>query len=80
MKTITKHTYGYSATDYAKFKKYAWLMLISFSMLYLFFYNGRQNINLVKTDMAAAFGFFKADGTPVVEWRDSWTLDYFDKK
>lgn len=23
---------------------------------------------------------FKADGTPVVEWRDSWTLDYFDKK
>ena len=23
---------------------------------------------------------FKVDGTPVVEWRDSWTLDYFDKK
>ena len=22
---------------------------------------------------------FKEDGTPVVEWMDSWTLDYFDK-
>ncbi len=64
MKTNNTLTYGYSKVDYAKFKKYAWLMLLSFSLLYLFFYNGRQNINLVKTDMAAAFGFFKADGSP----------------
>ena len=57
---------GYSKEDFAKFKKYAWLALISFSLLYLFFYNGRQNINLVKTEIAAAFGFFGADGKPDV--------------
>jgi sugar phosphate permease len=57
-----KFMYGYNAEQFKKFKKYAWLMLLSFSLLYLFFYNGRQNINLVKTDMAAAFGFFLEDG------------------
>ena len=57
-----KFTYGYTAEEFKKFKKYAWLMLLSFSLLYLFFYNGRQNINLVKTDMASAFGFFLEDG------------------
>ena len=46
-------TYGYSQKDYQKFKKYAWLMLLSFGLTYLFFYNGRQNINLVLKDMAA---------------------------
>lgn len=35
-----------------KFKKYAWLVLLSFGFMYLFFYNGRQNINLVMTQMA----------------------------
>lgn len=61
-----KKMLGYNASDFAKFKKFAWLMLISFSLLYLFFYNGRQNINLVKTDIAADFGFFLPDGTPNV--------------
>ena len=51
-----KNTYGYSQKDYAKFKKYAWLMLLSFGLTYLFFYNGRQNINLVMTQMAESFG------------------------
>ncbi len=64
MKAKLSSTFGYSAADYARFKKYAWLMLLSFSLLYLFFYNGRQNINLVKTDIAEAFGFFKANGSP----------------
>ena len=59
-----KVMYGYTSEEFKKFKKYAWLMLLSFSLLYLFFYNGRQNINLVKTDMAEAFGFFLADGKP----------------
>ncbi len=59
-----KVMYGYTTEEFKKFKKYAWLMLLSFSLLYLFFYNGRQNINLVKTDMAEAFGFFLADGKP----------------
>ncbi len=58
-----KKTYGYSSADFAKFKKYAWLMLLSFSLLYLFFYNGRQNINLVKTEMALDFGFVNHDGS-----------------
>ena len=51
-----KNTYGYSEKDYAKFKKYGWLMLLSFGLTYLFFYNGRQNINLVMTQMAENLG------------------------
>lgn len=38
-----------------KFKEYAWKMLLSFGFVYLFFYNGRQNINLVMTQMAEDF-------------------------
>ena len=34
---------------------YAWKMLLSFGFIYLFFYNGRQNINLVMTQMAEDF-------------------------
>lgn len=56
MNTETTQTYGYTPKEYAKFKKYAWLMLLSFSITYLFFYNGRQNINLVMTQMAAELG------------------------
>ena len=43
-------------TKFQKFKKYAWLVLLSFGFMYLFFYNGRQNINLVMTQMAADLG------------------------
>lgn len=39
-----------------KLKKYAWLVLLSFGFMYLFFYNGRQNINLVMTQMAEDLG------------------------
>ena len=39
-----------------KFRKYAWLVLLSFGFMYLFFYNGRQNINLVMTQMAEDLG------------------------
>ena len=53
-------TYGYTPTQYQKFKKYAWLMLISFGITYLFFYNGRQNINLVMKQMAAELGSSQA--------------------
>ena len=48
-------TYGYSGKDFKKFKSYAWLTLLSFGLTYLFFYNGRQNINLVKTLMEEEF-------------------------
>lgn len=49
-------TYGYTSQEYAKFKKYAWLMLLSFGLTYMFFYNGRQNINLVMDLMKEEFG------------------------
>ena len=49
-------TYGYDRKDYAKFKNFAWKMLLSFGLTYLFFYNGRQNINLVMTQMALELG------------------------
>lgn len=39
-----------------RFRKYAWLVLLSFSFMYLFFYNGRQNMSLVLTAMADDFG------------------------
>ena len=48
--------FGYSKEDYTKFKKYGWLMLLSFGITYLFFYNGRQNINLVMIQMAEELG------------------------
>ena len=50
-----KFTYGYTSEQFAKFKKYAWLMLLSFGFTYLFFYNGRQNINLVMPLMKEYF-------------------------
>ncbi len=39
-----------------RFEKFAWLTLLSFGFTYLFFYNGRQNINLVMTQMAQDLG------------------------
>lgn len=41
-----KECYGYSPEEYQKFKKHALYMLIGFSIMYLFFYNGRQNMSL----------------------------------
>ena len=54
-KLTDKFTYGYNSVEFKKFKKYAWLMLLSFGFTYLFFYNGRQNINLVLPLMKEAF-------------------------
>lgn len=45
-----------SKSNSIKFEEYAWKMLLSFGFVYLFFYNGRQNINLVMTQMADDFG------------------------
>lgn len=54
--TANEKTYGYTPAEYSKFKSYAWKMLLSFGLTYLFFYNGRQNINLVLTQMAEGLG------------------------
>lgn len=51
-----KNTFGYTQDQYKKFRRHAWLMLLSFGLTYLFFYNGRQNINLVMTQMATELG------------------------
>ena len=51
-----KKNFGYNDADFKKFKRWGWLMLISFGLTYLFFYNGRQNINLVMTQMAEGLG------------------------
>ena len=48
--------YGYTTAEYGKFRSFAWRMLLSFGLTYLFFYNGRQNINLVMTQMAEGLG------------------------
>ena len=48
-------TYGYTKEEFKKFTKHAWLVLLSFGFTYLFFYNGRQNINLVMPLMKEAF-------------------------
>jgi len=51
-----KNTYGYTPAEYSKFKEFAWKMLLSFGLTYMFFYNGRQNINLVLSQMAEDLG------------------------
>lgn len=56
MKQLVKNTFGYTEKEYGKFVKWGWLMLLSFGITYLFFYNGRQNINLVMTKMAEELG------------------------
>lgn len=48
--------YGYTDSEYKRFREFAWKMLISFGLTYMFFYNGRQNINLVMTQMAEELG------------------------
>ena len=55
MSVKEKFTYGYNSNEFQRFKKHAWLMLLSFGFMYLFFYNGRQNINLVLPLMKEAF-------------------------
>ena len=52
----SNNTYGYTEQEYSKFKEFAWKMLLSFGLTYMFFYNGRQNINLVMTQMAEGLG------------------------
>ena len=56
MQESTPQPFGYTKPEYKKFRRHAWLMLLSFGITYLFFYNGRQNINLVMTQMAAELG------------------------
>jgi len=51
-----KNTASSNPNTAKKFQCYAWLVLLSFGFMYLFFYNGRQNINLVMSQMAEDLG------------------------
>lgn len=53
---LSNNTYGYTEKEYIKFREFAWKVLISFGLTYMFFYNGRQNINLVMSQMAEGLG------------------------
>lgn len=53
---MPRDKYGYTQTEYSLFRSWAWKMLISFGLTYMFFYNGRQNINLVLSQMAQELG------------------------
>ncbi|MFQ7473071.1 MAG: MFS transporter [Anaerovoracaceae bacterium] len=48
--------FGYSDTDYKKFKKYAMLTLFGFAVMYAFFYNGRMNMGLALPEMIDELG------------------------
>lgn len=45
MKQDHKNTYGYTPEQLIKFKKYAWVALLGFAILYCFLYTGRINIS-----------------------------------
>lgn len=53
---LKENTESKNNAKYQKFTRYAYLVLLSFGYMYLFFYNGRQNINLVMTQMADDLG------------------------
>ena len=53
---MNQQTYGYTPAEYRRFRVFAWKMLLSFGLTYLFFYNGRQNINLVMAQMVEELG------------------------
>lgn len=50
-------TMGYTTTEYKKFNKHAWIVLMSFSILYCILYCGRQNISYVMPVMMAEEGW-----------------------
>ena len=56
MKLRSANQSGTKNQNQARFQRMAWLVLLSFGFTYLFFYNGRQNINLVLTQMADDLG------------------------
>jgi len=58
--------FGYSETDYQKFKKYAWTTLLGFSVMYIFVYNGRLNMGLALSPLCKDCGWTKAQAGMIV--------------
>jgi sugar phosphate permease len=50
---------GYAPGEYATFRKHAWIMLLMFSILYLFLYGGRFNLGLAIPLMSEQMGWTK---------------------
>jgi sugar phosphate permease len=63
---MTMERFGYSETDYQKYKKYAWTTLLTFSVMYLFVYNGRLNMGLALPQMIKDLGWTKAQAGIIV--------------
>jgi sugar phosphate permease len=56
---MAKNSLGYTEKDAKKFKKYSWLALLGFSILYAFLYNGRLNMGLALPMMMEEMGWTK---------------------
>lgn len=54
-------TLGYSQEEYKKFSKYAWIVLMAFSILYCFLYCGRLNLQYTMPAMIAEEGWTELD-------------------
>lgn len=48
---------GYTPEQYKKFKKYSWIVLLAFSILYCFLYCGRQNLSYAMPAMMEEEGW-----------------------
>ncbi|QZY56089.1 MFS transporter [Crassaminicella profunda] len=56
---MSKGFLGYTEQEAKKFKKYAWMALLGFSILYAFLYNGRLNMGLALPMMMEEMGWTK---------------------
>lgn len=56
----TKNTLGYSLEHFKKYKRYAWKVLLGFSILYCFLYAGRLNLPAAMPTMMIEEGWSKA--------------------
>lgn len=54
-------TLGYSQDEYKKFSKYAWIVLLAFSVLYCFLYCGRLNLQYTMPAMMEEEGWTELD-------------------
>ncbi|WZL73921.1 MFS transporter [Clostridiaceae bacterium 35-E11] len=57
---MTTKFLGYTEQEAKKFKKYAWMALLGFSILYAFLYNGRLNMGLALPMMMEEMGWTKS--------------------
>ena len=54
---MKKEQLGYTQQQYKRFKKHAWIVLLSFSIFYCFLYCGRQNLSYAMPSMMSEEGW-----------------------